>query len=269
MSWDVTIYASDEPVSLEREPVFQSMGTNTVVRQRIATAWPRTRWKGTVGTVTIDGARFEITLVNGANDAVDAINLSIRGGADVFDALQRLCEPYGWRAFDCNSGETLDLASSGYGDASGDTGLPKSAARVLVVYQPKTVDELDYHSRVPLGDARELRKRMREVVPEIEFDRSHGALKDGLSELDVYVPSSGELGFFQCNSSGPDADKLLARICAPLGLVAYDMLREEFAFSLSTGNDGKRAAHFVDPAKADETADRLEQMWMDLQRRGL
>jgi hypothetical protein len=113
MSWDVLILAlntspfENEPADLQ--PVL--MGDAEEVRVQISRSFPSVDWSDPAwGELVEEAYVIEFNFVRAG--PVDHFTLHVRGGGDPVRAVTRLCQEHGWYAYDCSTGEFLDLQSS-------------------------------------------------------------------------------------------------------------------------------------------------------------
>ena len=92
----------------EKDSVPRPMGEARTVIDQISRVLPGIEWfKNESGIYDGDGFLFEIGV--GDESPVEAVMLGVRGGGDPVTSIVKLCRECGWVAFDCSTGELIDL----------------------------------------------------------------------------------------------------------------------------------------------------------------
>jgi hypothetical protein len=112
MSWDVMILHADCAVAniddLPDDWDLKSMGPAELVRQKITSVVPTVDWTDPARGYLI-GDGYSINFGFQESGEVEIFALHIRGGGDPVELVARLCRSNGWAAFDCSSGQFMNL----------------------------------------------------------------------------------------------------------------------------------------------------------------
>jgi hypothetical protein len=112
VSWDLLVMAFDgPPPPIEewtddfRPPI---LGSAIEVRNRISSSFPGVDWKDpSWGYLNDDGYLIEFNV--GKEEVVGSFMMHVRGGRNPLESIVKLCRKHGWYAYDCSTGEFIDL----------------------------------------------------------------------------------------------------------------------------------------------------------------
>ena len=113
MGWDLIVLQTASTISTVSQLTDQSvepLGSKDRVLNIVKTVFPDSDVSdpGWI-VISTDSYSIEISLIEAAQ--VESLMLHIHGSSAAIDAIERLCEAGGWRAFDTAAGEFLEFDS--------------------------------------------------------------------------------------------------------------------------------------------------------------
>jgi hypothetical protein len=202
----------------------QPMGHAALVKRRIAAAVPATTWQGSYGEAEHDGCRFQLFLDHDdTGETVVSIGIAVREG-EPRTMLGALCATNGWFAFDCQTGEFIDLTG---------TATDAQPRRNIVFYRldgPAELGADGYFKRTPIGDAATTRARLSDTLGSVQWTARGGTFDDGAARVELRLAATGIVDTFDCYAYGavPEVDRVMRSICTPLGWSAFDCTAGDF-----------------------------------------
>jgi len=116
MSWDVMIFKTDGITKADELPSdfkAESLGDAEELRNRLNELFRTIDWSDAKWGTYIGGG-FSLEFNFRECGPVDSFMLHVRGGGDAISPIVVMCKHFGWRAFDCSTGEFLDLANPSF-----------------------------------------------------------------------------------------------------------------------------------------------------------
>jgi hypothetical protein len=112
MSWDVMIFnfggKTLPRIGELKESDCEPLGPAAEIRRKVTLSLAGIDWLDPTWGL-YQGTGFSVEFNLGRDDLIRNMMLHVRGSGDAISAITEFASPLGWSAFDCSTGEYLDL----------------------------------------------------------------------------------------------------------------------------------------------------------------